>query len=546
MVLRKPYAFFIKYFKVFHFVISILLLYSITRMVNFIDFVSVYIESRETLLLQSDVAKIYNIFDYIFPLIVFIMMVIILFLMSVKKKPRKIYGIGTFYSIYVLGLNAYGNSVANEMTVKWLDSGKISVISDFYMFATVVGIGLFVISLARAAGFNAKHFTFDSENLVEKGENDNEEFEFNVELDVDDIKRNAQKKIRYAKYFVKENKKKAFYGLIAVAVLMFSFVSVTLLRYKKSVTKNNNFYYDGFNITVNNSYIIDSDLKGKKLPGNKHLLILDVTISNDKTYSAIFPVGVANVSIGQEDFVPTRGYDDYVVDFGKVYNEEKIVSLSSKGSTGNKTDSANKINRILVYEIPQSLLFSNIYFAIKTNKGNYDEQTHSKFKYIKIKPTNYSNSKNKTIKKEQKDTVNFNESLLKGFELKIESMDVKPRFVINYEFKKLLSKEYIIPNNELYNEDKGLIKIVEKMKVSDNSMINNFMGLINRYGSFEYEKDGKKHKISGPFVEVKSKKVLDNKTHYIEVDYDMIEASDINLVINIRGISYVIKLEREG
>ena len=172
MILRKPYAFIIKHFKLLHLILTVLLGISVYRISYILNFLKEYLNSPVVLNKYDTVASltqgtILDEFDSLFPMFVFILplitvlvTIVLLFILYTKKKPLLLYIIVILYSIAILVVYAIGYSLVGEMQKTIVDIRFTSIIKDAYSIMMFVGIGISVLTLVRATGFDIKKFNF--------------------------------------------------------------------------------------------------------------------------------------------------------------------------------------------------------------------------------------------------------------------------------------------------------------------------------------------------------------------------------------------------
>ena len=99
MILRKPYAFLIKHFKLIHFIMALcmgVLLYQTTILQNFFN----EFAGSTQVIVDTDIANVLlGGYIYIFPVLVVIMSLIVLVLMSLKDKPRLYYLLNIYFKL---------------------------------------------------------------------------------------------------------------------------------------------------------------------------------------------------------------------------------------------------------------------------------------------------------------------------------------------------------------------------------------------------------------------------------------------------------------
>ena len=84
MILRKPYAFFIKHFKLIHIILAVFAFYSIYKTKLLLDFFNEYSASIMDVTGQDLISALLPALFQIVPLLIIIFSLILLFLMSFK------------------------------------------------------------------------------------------------------------------------------------------------------------------------------------------------------------------------------------------------------------------------------------------------------------------------------------------------------------------------------------------------------------------------------------------------------------------------------
>lgn len=536
MILRKPYAFFIKHFKLFHIILASLVIFSIIRITGVVTFINKYMESNSGIISKADFNKIYGAIDFIVPILTLMFSLLLLVVMGMKKKPNKFYAFTTLMTTILLIVNIFGYSTVKKLINVWLDVNQVNTLGDIYIFILFGLVAEAAISVSRAIGFNVSRFDFNNDILkLELSEKDNEEFEFMVDFDVNDLKRSAQKRLRYFRYFIKGNKKTimwSFAVLIGFVGLFFAFSiyknkknTVNLIRYKNNI--------NNFAIAVNNTYIVDADSNGNKLKDNIHLLVLDVTLTNnDQKRDRQFLTGTIGINIGEDNYTTTKKYRNIVKDLGTMYSDEIIKSLKSA-------------RRLLVFEIPENRLHSKIYFTLK-NLSSGEKM------YAKINPLDFTNVKTDTVTKKLTEELDIKDSVVGDSKITIKSASFAKYYSINYKYCTtdnkicLDSLEYLLPDNSYTNFDKTILKIEGTFNFDKNGSIGNIGNLINNYGYIEYEINNKKYIQNYGFEHISSSRVINNNIYYLGVKEEIAQASKITLVFKLRNNEYRYVIKERG
>ena len=91
MVLRKPYAFLIKHFKIIHLILCIPLVYLIIKTGAITSFFSDYVKANYYTNLTNIAGSYINYFMYLAILVILLLVLAVYFLMRQKKKNSKFY-----------------------------------------------------------------------------------------------------------------------------------------------------------------------------------------------------------------------------------------------------------------------------------------------------------------------------------------------------------------------------------------------------------------------------------------------------------------------
>jgi hypothetical protein len=527
MILRKPYAFFIKYFKAFHYVIAALSIFLMVRMTSVTSFINAYLDNPFSKLITKDQAhSVFNAIDFVLPIVLILISGALWGIMKLKKKPHKLYIFIFFSFLATLIINFYCHSRMIALTKIWLKAEELSALVDAYVFVMALLMADCIICVSRALGFNIKQLDFKNDlTELNSDSTDSEEFEVAIDFDVNDVKRDLKKGTRHFKYFVKENNSLIKYGGIALGVILALSIVIGAYNNRKIVVKGD-LDYNGFTVKINKAYSIDTDLKGNKLKNDKNLIVVDVDITNNQVDPAIFLTGTVMLNIGDTNYSTTRQFDNEISDLGTVYNGDKIRSKDT-------------VNRLLVFEVPVNRLMSKKLLGIK-NLGD-------RYYYSKLNVEYYNNKKNST-KDGYKvgDTLDLKDSILGDASLKIKNFEIQKKYKLSYTYcykknKCIASTEYIVPQNVVSNYDKVLMRLDVEENLS-NTSFNNFYKLFSKYGYIEYKKDGKTYYQNGNFFQVSSSRIKEKNIYYIEVINNVYQADSITLGLKIRNMDYKYKL----
>ena len=190
MILRKPYAILIKNFKLLHAVMTAFMAFIMYKTLNVISIYNEYFALNQALIGEDLASTAYSTFMYVAPIIIIIITLILFWVMIVKKKPSKLYIFTMIIYIYTLVMFFIGKSTMLKMEELILDVRTIKIVRDLTTLSMILQIFPLIKSFVRAVGFDIREFDFGKDLAeLEIDETDNEEFEVNVSLDTNKVKR---------------------------------------------------------------------------------------------------------------------------------------------------------------------------------------------------------------------------------------------------------------------------------------------------------------------------------------------------------------------
>ena len=157
MILKKPYAFLIKHFRLIHIILSTLLIY-----IAF-SFNKVHKYIKE---LISGISNKYDAINYVNKgLFIFIFLVILIsigvyYLMKYKKKPKTIYIITTIGYLLMGVLLAFVNGYLSSLSMEVINAKTIRFYRDTLSFTMLYQYIIIIIMIIRGLGFDIKKFNF--------------------------------------------------------------------------------------------------------------------------------------------------------------------------------------------------------------------------------------------------------------------------------------------------------------------------------------------------------------------------------------------------
>lgn len=522
MILRKPYAFLIKHFKLIHLIMALcmgILLYQTTILQNFFN----EFAGSTQVIVDSNVGDVLiKGYIYIFPIIIIVMSLVVLVLMSLKNKPRFYYLITIVSYIALIILYAYSSTIIGNMQREIVDERIVRAIRDFFNIAFIVQLYTLFISIIRSIGIDLKKFDFreDYEEL-DLNANDNEEFEVNIEFDSQTLKRNFKRQYRDFRYYFIENK---YIILTILAIMVIIFIGIVVNNITSTTKKysmNEVFNVTNYNIAIENAYLTESK-------ADKSLVIVKFKIrSLNKGEKFVF--GKLALQINQTKYYHNNLLATSVKDLGTSYINQEL--------------NENFQEYILIYEIPSSVEANamKVVYTEQLVKGMFKSKTDDKVVPLSI-----------TNLKEEKDSeeIVLNQEyiigggLLNGYELKFNNLELGSSYNINYNV--------CVKGNECYNYyevvqpsltgnvDMAVLKVSGDMVVPDNGNIKTIDKLITTFGNISYTINGvqKTQAITKYYTPARK-----DNNYYFEVNKEILSASEVSLELNVRNNKYIIKIK---
>ena len=160
MIVKKPYAFLIKNFRLIHALLFIMLLYLGIKSLDIYTFFNMY-AIRHVYTYSADLAVTYvNYYMFIVTILSILVSLLIYFILSLKNKERKLYMFTCIYYIFIFIYfifiyNTLANIQTNTLTIE-----QVRTLRDIAFIVLIPQVILNFILLGRACGFNLKQFDF--------------------------------------------------------------------------------------------------------------------------------------------------------------------------------------------------------------------------------------------------------------------------------------------------------------------------------------------------------------------------------------------------
>lgn len=527
MILKKPYAFFIKNFKLFHliiFVLSSILLYKTSLIYGFMK---EYTKSTPNVIGKDLTSTLYA--PWLYTLIIIILLVnILLIVILIKKDKPYIYYIFNI-SLYAGVLITYiiSHRIIGNMQTMLISLKTALAIRDITNIARLLQAVSTVFYLIRATGFDIKKFDFvrDIQGL-DISEEDSEEIEVAVEFEKNVFIRNIKSKIRHAKYYYKENRLILNIVFSIIISLILFIIYFSLNKYNRIYKEKSYFNVGNLSIGVKESYILSKNYKNEQIVSDSDIL-LAVKVSVNSTMEDKLQTSRMVLTSNGKEYYHIKDYKEKLIDIGKVYYDENITKEFK--------------DYILVYQLPKESSKSDFMFKyiddIKYKRGRTVVNSID----VKLDPKNIDEQKFKNESFNLGSEIDTSSSNIMDYKIVINSYDIKERFDNTYNacIKKdecYDFKEIVYPS-QTREKEKVLLKLNGFLTYENAiSNVTNLYEFVSRFGTIEYTINGVDYKETSDFNEVINQNNTDD--YYIEINKEIMNASKIKLVFNLRNTRY--------
>ena len=528
MILRKPYAFLIKHFRMIHFVILLLMGYVFYKTISIITFLNSRVSGKA----YSDYSMLANKhvnFLLILALILLVGGVIsILYLLQHKEKP---------FRFYVITLTQYGlgiilflvlKSYIGKMSYTALNATTVRLARDITIIYGVSQVPAMIFAFVRAIGFDIKKFDFRRDIAdLEISSADDEEFAFDIDIDAQDINTRLRKRLRYLKYYYLENRT-VFYMIYAIIGVLFLISLVGLFAGKDKVYKEGD-TFNIFNIqmTVMDSYKTFYSTTGSKISDKSFFVITKVKMKNVGNQSTTFNTRLLYLSYtdtASSQISPK--YAKHFQEFGSIYNDNVIARGEERIF-------------IFVFEVPKEYYENKIQFKILTNVDYKDKKGYNfHYCYVKLNPGEDEEENKVITTKKIGEELSFEGSYLGNTKLLIEDYKINDSFQYNVyqcQDSKCSEKVYFLNSPTDSSFDLSLMRIKYKISYDRNKFDSyyNVNDFVAKFANLKYVINGK---------EYDNRVILKDDSPYDSNNYSFIEvrskakgAEKVFLRFNIRN-----------
>lgn len=531
MILRKPYAFIIKHFKLIHLIILGCLAFCIYNFGGIQGLINTLISSRTYTYSGADI-YINNIV-YLFLFVALFLSVVLFWLLRQKKKPIGLYIGLIIYILAVFITYLYFYSVLGKLVKESVEVDTLSFMRDITTLVRVPGFVFLGFCFVRGVGFDIKQFNFSKDiEELKIADKDSEEFEVMVGQNNYKYVRAIRRTIRETKYYILENMLAITVLSIVLGIVLIFFGFRYYQQYMKKVKAQTVSTVNGITYVVNKAYITSKDYNGIKIKDGSKFVVIDMSFNNTNKEDKALELERFQLVNKQLLYTATQSYNSKFFDLGVPYEKDTKIPQDEM------------FDRYLVFEIPDTTVTTNFVLRIEYGVSSKNKNVISNYIKFDINAQNIdANNENKKVNLNEELYTNVNNE--NEFRITINKYSIQENYNDKYVIcnRKLECNKYnslITANN--YNK-KTMIVIDYKGTIYDDAKFtktfNSFNKIFNNHVFIEYESYNQNVFEN---VSIVPQSDVEDKT-FLLVDRKIMDSKYINLIFKFRNTTYVVPLK---
>ena len=535
MIIKNPYGFITKHYKIINLLLLIPLLYLLLSFGDLKEFFNGFVVN-DYITHETDFMESYLNIGTTLAIIGLLVVHTIIYVIISTKKRKAPYHLVSAISMFVIGmLSILFTQALGKIRDLSIDPTYANLIRDISGMATVPFYILFVWGITKVIGFNLKTFKMDN-NAELRIVDDDEEIEIKLNQDDYSFKRNITHVLREAKYYILENK----FVFTCIAIAIVGIVGYTSYKnykmYNSTFTINKAFVLDNFSIALKESYITNVDYSGKPLAKDKYYLAVKLGIEN-KGPETVIDQGTFKLFADDEIIYPSYDRSSRFIDIGREYNGEPIRAKEAD-------------DFVFVYELTGDQIHSNYEIRLLNGITQKDKKLLTKYKTISIRPQNIVKTKQyKNIK--EKEMIDLSGTTLGNSAFKLNKISIKDVYKYKYEIcdeekeKCSTYEDVVLPRNPgnriiIIDDELHLDENCSYYKNSDLDFYKDFISIEYKYISpSDYQQSVRKVKTE--LTNITPKNLKDKKIY--EIPGNIEYADEINLIVKIRNQEFIIEVK---
>lgn len=530
MVLKKPYAFLIKHFKLIHLLLCIPLIYLILKTGSIASFLSNYVQANYYTSITNIAGTYLNYFIYLAIIAVILLVLTVYFLMRQKKKDTKFYMFLIIYYIVLFFLITFAHNALTLIESAEIEAQTVRMYRDIAWIAYVPQFFFAGFTILRGIGFDLKKFNFDEDaKELEITDIDSEEFELTFGSNAYKYKRTFRRFIREFSYYFKENK----FAFTMLAVIIVGILSTLLYLnfgvYHKTYKESQKLSHNNLIVTVVDSVLSNMDMGGNIIKEGKYYLAIALKIKNNSKKDTTLDYENFKIEVANRLIETSLDRTSYFVDYGIPYTRETKI----------KSEEENVY--VITYEIEKELIDQTLTLKILESLNSDLGSITPIYKTVNLKYEKRFDTK-------EIRTTEYNRILeLSGSKIGMVQISLKNNAIqksYEYTYKKCKKNNCQDLKNKVVSQSKNTLLILDRMFEID-PYTEYYKA---RRGASSFTKDFIKiryivneEKKTANIIDVTPKELQDKWIFQIpeEVQY----AKEKELIVNLRGNIYTLEMK---
>ena len=512
MIIRKPYAFLIKYFKVIHILMFVVFGYYIVALTDIKNYFTNAVTTNNYVSIGNE--SYFSVLYIILAILLLGVSIAILFLMRQKKKPFIFYiGTGVYaFLLIVMAIlfNGYFNEIAKTGTAV---ASTVVIYRDFAVVMYYLAFVFVIFCFIRGFGFDIKKFSFDKDKEeLNLSQDDNAEVVLDLNIDKDKIMNKARKYKREWGYIYEDNKvllKRLGIGIVAIIAI---YLIATSNIFSKTYQMGAFIDAGRFGIKIDKVILTNKDAYQEERDRNYAAVLFTIKTGGDGTY---FDNSFLRLKVNGEYYYAATKINSVMDDVGKLYTFEKLAGGS-------------EFNFVLLFDYDKNINPNSVGLEVFLDGSYHDINV----KYIIQDKKGY---------KEKEAKLGESIDVLGG--LSINSFTIHGG-TTEYRYTEKNCKENCreFTKRVQPNLNEKLLEL--NVKYESNETNNK---LLNYYISIEYEMDDGTHVNTAKEMNLLNiANLSDGQRLYYSINSDISTAKKKYLVITTREVKYRILLQEEN
>lgn len=532
MILRKPYAFIIKHFRMIHLIILGCLLFLIYDL-NDIHHLFQTLQLSNTTIYTGANIYIDNIVYY-FVIAGLAMSGVVLWLLKEKKKPIKLYLFLVSYFVLLLIGYAYLFSILNTIQDEVVTLDTIILTKDISNLMILPGYFGICLCFIRGIGFNIKQFNF-SKDIAELEIVDKDSAEFEVLIGQNNYKyfRTIRRTLREIKYYILENKFAISCVVGGLVIILSGFGIYYYNQYMKKLGEEEVTSVNGISYIVNRSYITENDFKGNEVRKGYKYVVVEMRIHNSTGDEKKLDLNLINLTDGDLIYRPILTRNSKFYDLGVPYKEDQIIK------------SYEDINVTLAFELPVSVSTRNFTLRVQYKIESSMDKVVARYRNFAVN----------TVKVDSDDTTK-NNNLNETINIDTVGRNKFALTINNYQIRDSFTNRYAVCSEDL--TCKSVSRVIKPTNTTKSTMLvvnyngtiyddanftktfNTYNKIFANYVTVVYNIGNKEYRDP---VTIVSMSDVDGKV-FIEIDRRIMNASSISLHFDFRNEKFDVALKK--